>query len=169
MNIISQKKLYSPLIAATICLTFLFAACQAEGDCTQDTRTSVGTAFFQPVLGANQQYATQTLTDTIRIKGVGSDSLINDTLSISAARLPLKSFEKNTSFVIQKDNLKADTITFIHDNTEQLLSLECGVKVIHDIKDIRFTRNRIDSIKIAISRIADNKTANQVKIYFKVE
>ena len=71
--------------------------------------------------------------------------------------------------MIQKDNLEADTITFIHDNTEQLLSLECGVKVIHDIKDIRFTRNRIDSIKIAISRIADNKTANQVKIYFKVE
>ena len=52
MNIISQKKLYSPLITAAICLTFLFAACQAEGDCTQDTRTSVGTAFFQPVLGA---------------------------------------------------------------------------------------------------------------------
>lgn len=159
------------IIGCTIALIIVASSCQNNGgDCTHDTRTSVGVSFFHSVMDETKQsLVTQPLKDTIRIQGIGNDSLINDTLSITAIRLPLKAFDKTTAFVVQKDKLRADTITFLHENTERFISFECGVMILHDLVDVQHTHNRIDSIKVANRKIVDNKTANQVKIYFKAE
>lgn len=158
-------------IGFIIALILVESSCQNNGsDCTHDTRTSVGISFFHPVMDETKQFVTiQPLTDTIRIQGVGNDSLINDTLPINATRLPLKAFDKTTAFVIQKDKFRADTVTFLHENTERFISFECGIMILYNLVDIQHSHNHIDSIKIANPKIVDNKTTNQVQIYFKAE
>lgn len=144
--------------------------CSSQKDCTRDMRTSLGVSFFHPVMDETKQnLVIQPLNDTIKVQGVGNDSLINDTLPISSIRLPLKAFENQTAFVLQKDKNTADTITFFHENKEDFISVECGLKVAYNIVNVQFTNNRIDSVIVAISNINDNKTNNQVRIYFKVE
>lgn len=168
-----MKKLFDKIVATIIvCLTVMLTiGCQTtDNDCTQDMRTSLGVSFFHPVMDETKQYLViQSLNDTIKVQGIDNDSVINDALPISTVRLPLKSFDNQTAFMLKKDNHIADTVTFMHENRENFVSVECGLKFTYKIVDVRFTNNRIDSVIIINRNINDNKTDNQVRIYFKVE
>lgn len=155
-------------------LTLLFAgvfySCQSEGSCRQETEVSLGVAFYQPQRDEEKQrLVIRPLTDTIKVQGVGQDSVLASGKSISAIRLPLKPFATETSFVIQKDKKTQDTLTITHSNQEHFLSVECGVVIHHTVEKVSFTRNSIDSIKVLEPKVRDNKSNAQVRIYFSID
>lgn len=156
--------------ALTVVVILSVYSCRADSGCTADIRTNIGVSFFGAVRdSAKNRFITTVLTDTIMVKGVGNDSTINDTLPISTVRLPLKPSDNRTAFVIRRDRKTADTVTIEHENTEVLVSLECGTTTTHYIREVYFSKNEIDSIIIKDRHIKDNKTNNQLQIYFKAE
>lgn len=156
--------------ALTVAVILSVCACRANSGCTADIRTNIGVSFFGAVRDSvKNQFITAAITDTIMVKGVGNDSAINDTLPISTVRLPLKPSDNRTAFVIRRDRKTADTVTIEHENTEVLVSLECGTTTTHYIREVYFSKNEIDSIVVKDRHIKDNKTNNQLLIYFKAE
>lgn len=155
---------------ATLFIAISLYSCQSDGSCIKDTEVSLGVAFYQPQRDdEKQRLVVKPLSDTISVKGVEQDSALASGKSISSIRLPLKPFSTETSFIIQKDKKPQDTLIINHSNQEHFLSVECGVVIHHTVEKINFTRNSIDSITIIESKVRDNKSEAQVKIYFSID
>ena len=165
-----MMKYISKLFLLLLLPSVFIWSCNSDYSCRQDTEVSLSVNFYQPKRDdAKQKLVMQPLNDTIKIYGLGQDSLLYVGKNISSARLPLKPFDDMTLFVVQKDSLMADTLRFSHTNEEFFLSVECGVVYHHTLTSVFTSFNSIDSVSIINPKVIDNQTQGQVKIYFKAE
>jgi hypothetical protein len=105
------------------------------------------------------------IQDTLTGKYTYSDSILyNNSKKVSKIYLPLNKFKTSTSFELTFDTTK-DTLTILHQNINDYLSLDCGCIKIHSI-DTAFITNKhfVDSIRI-INHTVNNVNAEHIQIY----
>jgi len=102
--------------------------------------------------------------DSLWIHGINNDSMIyDDEESISSVSLPLRKASNQTDYEI-RFNETTDTITILHQDTTQYLSLECGCIKTFVIDTVLTTNHFIDSVKIN-NHTVNTTDAEHIKIY----
>lgn len=98
------------------------------------------------------------------VQGVGVDyNWFGDT-AVSNLLLPLTN--KDTSqFIVWLDGT-SDSLTFIHQDTLKYLSMESGFYYEYKLLSVRFSQNRIDSVRIIDSLVTKNWHEN-IKLYIR--
>lgn len=112
----------------------------------------------------------------ISIYGIGSpgDSILHDSIAgLSQSYLPFRIDEGNTRYVIRyfsgipEGVNVADTITFNYEIIPWFVSSACGAVYNYDMTSITTTHHIIDSVTCP-QGVIDNKNAENLKIYFRV-
>ncbi len=148
-----KMKIYKFFIVV-FCLTFMLS-CANDEECRKDRYVQMSALFYTKKLNTSTNtYITSTLTiDSLTAKGVGIDSLLyNNSKGISKINFPLNKFKSESKFSIQF-NQSTDTITIVHTNADEYLSLECGCIKVHSIDTVLTTNHFIDSIIIKVHNV----------------
>ena len=155
-----------------ICLS----SCIVDEQCRQNKNVELGITFFHVNKNITSGLITKTALsiDSITVKGLNFDSInkkyiyidsiiYNNAKLINNVYLPLQKFKISTKYEL-KFNLKIDTITILHSNSDEYLSLECGCIKIHNIDTITTTNHFIDSVSIINHSVKTNNAEN-IRIY----
>jgi len=144
--------------------------CDADTECRQSSAVYLNVVF----MGDSLRQSTDSLKlsfdslaqDTIRfstvtgmeIHGLGRDSILYEASDvITTVHLPLRPDSTHTDFVFRY-NGATDTVSILHDNDMQFISLACGCFVFHTIEGLNGTRHFMDSAHIlndAVTTSAD--------------
>ncbi len=148
-----------------VCAIFM-SSCTNDEECRKERYVQLNAKFYTNILNTStNKYTTSTLTiDSITLKGVDVDSILyNNSKKISSIFLPLNKFKSESKFSV-KFNQITDTITILHSNIEQYLSLECGCIKVHSIDTVLTTNHYIDSVKIKVRNV-NTIQSEHVQIY----
>ncbi len=159
-------KILSSLSVCFIALALL-TSCNDQ-KCTESTVTNARASFY------TKSGLTALTFDSVSIKGIGQ---VKDSILYSKVRktksvlLPLRIQAENTAFQIQfyRSNSatknQTDTIRFYHKNKPQYISPDCGCSVFYHIDSVKYTRHRIDTVKITQPEIT-NQDEEHIQILF---
>jgi len=164
LNIFSMRKLFVLLV-----LLPFFGACNNDGECRQERYVAMGVKLFQTKFDAEEEtyVITDFVPDSITVYGVDNDSILYDKKQINVFDLPLRKTKNESQFVLYANGFY-DTLTILHENTDNYLSMECGCVVFANIKEVVPTNNRIDSAIIRIPEVINVK-ATHVEVYYKAD
>jgi len=96
----------------------------------------------------NEQPQLCTAWDSITILGIGSnDTLYNNEKNVKKIVLPLHNYQDSTQYVLLYHGT-SDTMTILHSNTQDFVSVECGCIYDHDLLSLHSTEHWIDSVEI---------------------
>ena len=136
------------LIGLTAILSLMLAACTVDTECRRSTGIHLNVVFSCDSLRQSTDSARlakdSLAMDTIRystisgleIHGLGRDSILyTEDQTISLAKLPLRPDSLHSDFVLSF-NGHTDTLTILHQNDMQFISLACGCMVFHTIDDV---------------------------------
>lgn len=114
------------------------------------------------------------LTDSLTVttqRSDGSDTiLLNRGIDISAFSLPVSYShpEDVLCFSLSNFGVKAvDTVWIQKEDIPHFESVDCNVSFFHEIKDLRYTNNGIDSIVINNPSVTYDAETVNFRIYFK--
>lgn len=170
-------------IVFLLCI-LLSTSCVVDEQCRQNTQVQLEVGFYHVKKSITQDtITTSTLTiDTLTVKGLKFDSinskyiladsiLYNNSRLESSLLLPLHKFENVSKYQITFKTkidtvkvVKIDTLTVLHQNTNDYLSLECGCIKIHSIDTVFTTNHFADSIRI-VNHNVNNINAENIRIY----
>jgi len=116
--------------------------------------------------------------DTLTGKYAYLDSIIyNNQKTVGNINLPLNNFARESIYEItfnktivtgKKDTISfkntKDTLTILHENKDNYISLECGCIKVHSIDTAIITKHFVDSIRI-INHTVNNINAENIRIY----
>ena len=148
-----------------------FASCNADEKCRKDKFVKLQVGIFH--VGYNATTLSKTTNflnlDSISVRGIGVDSILyNKSKKIHNLTLPLK---KNgyanvvSAFEITFNNT-VDTVTIIHNNTDDYLSLECGCIKTHKVDTVLTTNHFLDSVTISVHDVNTSTSAKEhIKLY----
>lgn len=157
---------YIKKILPVIVFLLAISSCENDGECRKDKYVVVKMGFYQSTLNeTTSEYTVSSLSiDSITVQGIGNDSVLyNNAKSKSEIDLPLNPNGNQTSYRVVF-NETADTITILHQDTLQYLSLECGCLKTFVIDTVLTTNNFIDSVKIS-NYTVNTTDAEHIKIY----
>lgn len=128
-------------------------SCTNDETCRKDRYVAIHAGFYTiktDTLGI-QSRASLTI-DSITIQGLDSigqlvDSILYNKKKDSKIYLPLHKFKNQSRFIVSLNDT-IDTLTILHTNYDQYLSLECGCIKTHSIDTVLTTNHFIDSILI---------------------
>lgn len=156
--------------------SLLFSSCNSDEECRKSKYTDMEIGFYHVTY--NAAYKTYTTTalsvDSLTVQGLITDSvtgqktlvdslLYDNKRNISSINVPLNKFENISLFVMRFKHV-TDTLTVIHTNTTEFLSLECGCIKTHFIDTVLTTNNFIDSVRIVYHDV-NTTTAEHLRIY----
>lgn len=96
--------------------------------------------------------------------GVGRDSLIADSATVTNLALPLRKDADECAFILNHKSL-SDTLYLAYTRDTQFISLACGCAVFARLDTVYSTSNYIDSIDVLNTNITTAKE-NHIKIFF---
>lgn len=135
-------------------LLALFAACSEDSD-TSLPRTTCGVFFYD--LNAQRRTVDSLTVAALTDHG---DSILYHLYSGESISLPLRYIGDSTQFRIQQGEHIADTLTIVHQNTPNFVSLDAGYTMNYEILRIRFTQYAIDTVTIATTSITTYEQEN---------
>jgi len=104
----------------------------------------------------------KSISPVTTVQGVGVDyNWVGDT-AISKLLFPL-TMKDTSRFIIWLDGT-SDSLTFIHHDTLKYVSMETGLYYEHKLLSVRFTQNRIDSVRI-VDSLVTRKWNENIKLY----
>lgn len=157
-----------PLLIVTATAAILTTA--ACSDTCTDNKNALPRAGFYITEGGRP---VQVSVDSLEVTGAGAPSdsvLLNPSApGVSELYLPFRIDSDTTKYVFTDAHKKSqlrDTVTFIYSRTPRLVSVECGVSYIFDVRSISSQNVLIDSVACPEGFI-DNKPGENLQIYFK--
>ncbi len=93
----------------------------------------------------------------VRVAGVGSDSVLYDSVTVSSMLLPLHDADSVTEYnvlVYAADTLCSDTVFTLrveHTPLPRYVSPECGCAMFHEIKEASFSGNGVSKTVTVLS------------------
>jgi hypothetical protein len=139
-------------IVIIFCL-FVIASCTNDETCRKDRYVAIHAGFYTIKTDTLGIHSRASLTiDSITIQGLDSigqlvDSILYNKKKDSKIYLPLHKFKNQSRFIVSLNDT-IDTLTILHTNYDQYLSLECGCIKTHSIDTVLTTNHFIDSILI---------------------
>ncbi len=138
-------------------------ACEEEGTCTEELVSRIHAGFYVRDAGNERD----TTLEYITFYGIlRPDSLLYDS-SPSRKELvfPLPAEPLDFSGFVLSNTIDKDTIYIRHIPGLKLVSYACGFTLTHDIEELRYGNNIIDTIVIQNPRVETSDEEN-LKIYF---
>lgn len=156
-------------IVAVCGLVVLLASCNSDGACRQERYVAMGVNLYHCVFDNNlETLVSEPYTpDSLTVYGVDNDSLLYNNSKVHKIELPLRKSHNVSRFVFVTDGVY-DTLTVVHNNTNNYLSMECGCIVFADIREVIPTNFKIDSAIIRKPEVI-NVSEVHVDVYFKSE
>jgi len=156
--------------------SFLFVllsmSCTVDEQCRTNKIVEMGIGFYHVVKNDSTKIVTTTSLsiDSLTIKGLKYDSIAQNYVYVdsnlfikskltSKIYLPLHKFKVESKYEVTFNKTK-DTITVLHENADQFLSLECGCIKIHTIDTVLTTNHFVDSIRIINHNVNTNNAEN---------
>ena len=148
----------------------LSVSCVVDDTCRKDRYVKMGVSFYKKTFNTstNKYIVSINSIDSLTVRGLDSlnmpvDSILyNNQKTISKINIPLNKFATVSKFSV-KINQTTDTITILHTNSDQYLSLECGCLKVFSIDTI-LTTNHNDSLKITNHNV-NTTNAEHLQIY----
>lgn len=138
----------------------LLAGCRPDTICRQDTDVALGVSVRWLLTDSTGAVTLQTAFDSIRVQGVGNDSVLYDNgKNVSTLQLPLRADTCVTAFALLWHGAE-DTLFVRHDNTRHFISQACGCTVYHTIDTVWHSGNAIDSVAILNSTVESDGQEN---------
>lgn len=116
----------------------------------------------------------KTLADSLTLSanlGDGNDSvIINKAINTDSFQLPMSYQRSEDVFFMELKNTNGaqfDTIKVSKTNTPHFEAVDCNPSIFHVITDIKYTKNRIDTIVINNPNVTYDATKSTFLIYFK--
>jgi hypothetical protein len=147
-------------------------ACTTDEQCRTNKDVEMGIGFYHVVIDDSTKIITLSSLsiDSLTIKGLKYDSLnlkyfyadsipYNNSKSISKIYLPLHKFNVESKYEVTFNQTR-DTITVLHENIDDYLSLVCGCMIIHNIDTVLTTNHFLDSIQIINHNVNTNNVEN---------
>jgi hypothetical protein len=153
----------------------LITSCAVDEQCREKKTVNTIIGFYHIVKSVTgDTITTSTLTiDTITIRGLKYDvtsklNIFMDSIlynkSITNISLPLNKLNTESKFEITFKNRTKDTISVLHENSNQYLSLECGCIKVFKLDTVLTTNHFIDSIRIKNSTV-NTTDAENIRLY----
>ncbi|MCK9301041.1 MAG: DUF6452 family protein [Bacteroidales bacterium] len=143
-------------------LLFVLQGCVNNSNCYESKEVLVYCGFY------SSETDKAGSIENVSVRGLGKDSLIYDSKTLSKFALPLRSDAQESVFIIeieQSSTLFRDSLRLAHSNNEWFISMECGCIVLHTLLEARpGGAGFIDSVRIVDSEIK-NALTEHVKIY----
>lgn len=158
-----RKLLYGILGVTAICIV---AACSDTCDENQNALPLAG--FY--LSGGPVELVTIDSLEVIGLNAPGDSVLSPASESKDELYMPFKIESDTTQYIFidrHEYSELSDTVTFIYSRTPQLVSQECGVSYIFDIREIKTSGVFIDSVTCPNGFI-DNNSSQNLNIYFDV-
>ena len=142
------KKITKSLLLILVAIGII-TACSSDDTCRESKVVEMGmTLYVDSINPATGLWVEQKITvEPLTIHGVGVDSLLTDSESVSSVKAPLNQFAETSAFRFDFGSF-SDTITIHHKNSIELLSLECGSVRTYNIESASTSGHFIDSITI---------------------
>ncbi|BEG99171.1 DUF6452 family protein [Bacteroides sedimenti] len=159
-----KRKLKYLSVVALLCsvIGLALTACD-ETKCSTSGRPSPQFNFVEK--STLKKIAFDTLT-VVALNAIHGDSVIlNKATKVSGATLPLSYSSNQTTLVFNYSKSLSDTIWITHTNTEHFLSMDCGIIMYHQIKDVKCTSHVIDSVAIINSEVDINEKEN-IRLFY---
>ncbi len=157
--------------------SLLLIGCETDTECRQSSAIYMNVVFSGDSLRPSTDSVRLSLDsgamDTVRfstvsgleIRGLGRDSVLYpDSVSISAAKLPLRPDTTLSQFVLRYQG-KSDTLIISHQNDMQFISLACGCFVYHTLDNAAFAGSFVDSTDI-LNAAVTTASDTHLRIYF---
>ena len=164
-----MKAIYFILIV--ICISAA-SSCVVDEQCRQNKNVELGATFYHVSKNMTTGAVSKSslTVDSVTVKGLSYDSinnkyyyidsiLYNKSKSINNVYLPLHKFTNTTKYEVQF-NSTIDTVTILHTNSVQYLSLECGCMKVHSLDTVLTTNHFIDSVRIINHNVKTNNAEN---------
>lgn len=133
----------------------------SESDCSLNGQSSIRFVFVNSRNGA-----VVSLFDSLTVTALSTDSvLLNRERGINHITLPLNYTGETTTFVLHYTRFLRDTLRITHENYPHFISLDCGISMYYQLKDISYTTMLIDSVRLINPEIDDNEKDNY-RIYY---
>ena len=151
-------------------------SCFVDEQCRENKYVALNAGFYHVVKNQTTGVSTKTTLsiDSLTVKGLIFDSitskyvyvdsiLYNHSKSINKIYIPLHKFVNVSSYEVTL-NTKTDTLTVLHTNSNEYLSLECGCLKVHSIDTVLTTNHFIDSVSITKHNV-NTSNAENIRIY----
>ena len=155
----------------------LLAGCTVDTECRQTTTVYLNMVLtgdsLRPSTDSIRLHYDSLAMDTVsfssitgmQIYGLGRDSIICDSTDVlGIVQLPLKPDSLHTEFVINY-NGRSDTLSVLHGNDMQFISLACGCLVYHTIEGWKMSKNFLDSVHI-LNDLVTTSADKHMQLYF---
>ena len=162
-----KKTISFILFLFTIAISLGLNSC-SESNCALGT---VPAAHFDFLSSDKHQPLALTSEITVSASTMIRDSIEYDTIynaisNINSLSLPL-SYSTKTTYIIHYTDLLMDKIEVTHRPIPFVSEIECGVLIFHEIEDIQYTTNALDSIVIVNKEITNEERTN-FHIYYTI-
>jgi len=164
------KKYYYILFSLILTLY----SCTVDEQCRQNRYVNLSIGFYHVKKVQNTISKASLNIDSLTIRGLRFDSLknifilqdsvlYNNSKALNKINLPLHKFLTISKYQIRL-NASVDTLTVLHTNTDEYLSLECGCIKTHSIDTVLITNHFIDSIRISNHNVNTSNVEN-IQLY----
>ena len=149
----------------SIALMALLAACGGEPECPLNSVSMARFDFRDSRTQASVKFTTgATVTGLATIDGaLETDTVFNKAESYMSVPL---SYTSQTTYVIHYTETMRDTIELKHKNLPFVSDIECPAIMFFEVKDIRYTTNALDSVKLVNPEITNEEKVN-FYIYYR--
>lgn len=142
----------------------VFASCRK--DCYMPSRSMLGIMFLDSVT------VKPFTISGVTVQGVGSDSLLYDSVNVSAVYLPLHLVKDTTDFKFKvsaigdrKEGFEF-TLKVVHSTNPQYVSPECGCVPFHTIKNFEFSKPELfKKTELFNSEVQNVEQDVHIKVY----
>lgn len=160
------------MILVLAAVAFVFGSCTSSNVCMENMDVEFKVQLMEMNFDQiKDQYISGKHQSTVKVYGVGMDSMLYNQVSVTQLALPLNPNDSMTEFIIEqmgKDSVYvADTLTVLHDNELEFVSLECGCAVLNHVKEVKHTVNALDSVILKESDVLRNGGVN-IQLYVKM-
>ncbi|NDV80938.1 DUF6452 family protein [Bacteroides sp. 51] len=147
-----------PLIGITV------SSCAGESDCSTAGRAMLNGYIYRKTEAGTSVRDT---LDSLKITAFGTDSiLLNNQKDVHDLSLPLQYTKDTTIVIFQYSQVTTDTITIRHTNTPNFISMECGYEMKQAILGLKYTKHRLDSIRVTNNSTNTDGTKN-LELYYR--
>jgi len=158
-----------PILLFSLIFFILFSSCLNQEVCEDVATVPVRIGFFRKDSLATTPPVQR--VDSLTIYGLGNDSIIYDNRSgVGQIELPLNSSIDSCAFVFQLPHVAGltapanDTVWFIYERKPILISMDCGFSSFFEIRMVKYTTYRIDSLSIEDPNVINNLNEH-IKIF----
>lgn len=140
------------------------SSCAGESDCSTAGRAMLNAHIYRLT---DDNTAQRDTLDSLTITALYTDSVIlNNQKDVFIVSLPLRYTNDTTTLVLHYSKQTRDTLMVRHTNNPNFVSMDCGYEMKQIGLEYKYTKNRLDSIRVLNNSTNTDGTEN-IKLFYR--